>query len=47
VDLPFERADVDAILGGIFDLNIRVERAADELTAVRRLLEDDDQEEED
>jgi hypothetical protein len=47
VELPFDRADVDAILSGLFHLNIRVERAPDELTAIRRLLEDDEQEEED
>jgi hypothetical protein len=47
VELPFDRADVDATLSGLFDLNDRVERVADELTAIRRLLEDDDEEEED
>jgi hypothetical protein len=47
VELPFDRADVDAILSGLFDLNDRVERVADELTAIRRLPEDDDEEEED
>ena len=35
----FERADVDAILSGLFDIRV-------ELTKIRKALEDDDGEEE-
>jgi hypothetical protein len=42
VELPFDRDDVDAILRGLFDLNARVGLGVDEVTAIRRLLEEED-----
>jgi len=44
--LPLDRVDVDAILDGVFDANVRLGELKDEVIAIRRLLEDDDEEEE-
>ena len=38
--------DVDLLLAGIFDLNRRLERVMHDVYAIRRMLEDDDGEEE-
>jgi hypothetical protein len=43
---PVVRADVDAVLAGMFDANLRLTRIAEEATTIRRLLEDDGDEEE-
>jgi hypothetical protein len=40
------RADVDAVLAGIFDVNAKLVRITEEVTAIRRLLEEDGDEEE-
>jgi hypothetical protein len=45
--LPLDRDDVDTILRGIFDANRRIVRVRDEVVAIRRLLEDYGEEEED
>ena len=40
------RADVDAALAGLFDLNAKLTTIGDDILAIRRLLEDDEDEEE-
>jgi hypothetical protein len=40
------RADVDAALAGIFDLNARLATIGDDISAIRALLEDGEDEEE-
>ncbi len=42
----FVREDVDAILRGLFDLNARAGEINDNVDAIRRLLGDDDEGEE-
>jgi hypothetical protein len=42
VELPFDRDDVDVILRGLFDLNARVQRGVEDVAAIPRLLEEDD-----
>ena len=44
---PLDRGDVDAILDGVFDANVRLGELKDDVGAIRRLLEDDEEEEED
>jgi hypothetical protein len=46
VEALIEREDVDAILGGVFDINANLAEVRDELRIIRRLLEDGDEEEE-
>jgi hypothetical protein len=45
--LPLDRDDVETILRGVFDANRRILRVGDEVIAIRRLLEDYGEEEED
>ena len=45
--LPLDRGDVDAILTGVFDANDRLVRLTDEVIAIRSLLEDYGEEEDD
>jgi hypothetical protein len=40
------RADVDAALAGMFDLNAKLATIREDILAIRRLLEDDEGEEE-
>jgi hypothetical protein len=40
------RADVDAALAGLFDLNARLATIGDDIRAIRTLLGDDEDEEE-
>jgi outer membrane murein-binding lipoprotein Lpp len=44
--MPFEREDVTSIIGGVFDLNAKLARISEDVAAIRRLLEEDDGEEE-
>jgi hypothetical protein len=37
--LPLDRFDVDVIVDGVFDANVRILRVMDEVVAIRRLLE--------
>ena len=37
--LPLDRFDVDAIVEGVYDANVRILRVMDEVVAIRRLLE--------
>ena len=46
MDGLLERADVDAILSGLFDINANLAEIRDELRMIRWLLEDGDEEEE-
>lgn len=41
-----DRHDVTALLSGIFDLNTKLAQAADDVHAIRLLLEEEDGEEE-
>ena len=45
--LPLNRFDVDAIVDGVFDANVRILRVMDEVVAIRRLLESYGEEEDD
>jgi|GEM_PF-4099514 len=45
--LPLDRVDVDAIVDGVFDANVRILRVMDEVVAIRRLLESYGEEEDD
>jgi hypothetical protein len=36
---PLDRDDVNAILDGVFDANVRIVQVMDEVVAIRRLLE--------
>jgi hypothetical protein len=45
--LPLDRVDVDAIVDGVFDANVRILRVMDEVVAIRRLLEGYGEEEDD
>lgn len=42
----FDERDVTSILSGVFDLNTKLERVAEDIHAIRRILEDGDEEEE-
>ena len=42
----FDERDVTSILSGVFDLNTKLERIAEDLHAIRLFLEDGDEEEE-
>jgi hypothetical protein len=44
---PLDKHDVEAILTGLFDANVRLLDVAENVVAIRRLLEEDEQEEED
>lgn len=44
---PLDKDDVEAILTGLFDANVRLVDVAENVVAIRRLLEEDEQEEED
>ncbi len=44
---PLDKHDVEAILKGLFDANVRLLDVAENVVAIRRLLEEDEQEEED
>jgi hypothetical protein len=46
VETPFDERDVDSILSGIFHLNANLAEIADDVQAIRLLLEDGDEEEE-
>ena len=46
VTSAFDDRDLDAILGGIFDMNVSLDRIADDVRVIRSLLEDGDEEEE-
>jgi hypothetical protein len=36
--LPLDRVDVNAIVDGVFDANVRILQVMDEVVAIRRLL---------
>ena len=42
----FDREDVNAILGGVFDINAKLLRIDENLETIGKWLEDDDEEEE-
>jgi hypothetical protein len=46
VESAFDRRDVTAILSGVFYINGRLADIANDIHAIRRLLEDGDEEEE-
>jgi hypothetical protein len=46
VESPLERDDVTSIIGGVFDLNAKLAGIAQDVVAIRRLLENEDGEEE-
>jgi len=43
---PLDRDDVTAIINGVFEANVKLVDLKDEVVAIRRLLEDDGEEEE-
>jgi hypothetical protein len=43
---PLDRGDVDALLTALFDANVRLHGIAENVIAIRGLLEDDGEEEE-
>ena len=45
--LPLDRVDVNAIVDGVFDANVRIVQVLDEVVAIRRLLESYGEEEDD
>ena len=46
VEPAFDERDVTTIMNGVFHMNVHLARIADEVTAIRVLLEDGDEEEE-
>ena len=46
VDAAFDDRDVTSILNGVFYANVYLEQIADDIRAIRLLLEDGDEEEE-
>ncbi len=46
VDAAFDDRDVTSILNGVFYANVHLEQIADDIKAIRLLLEDGDEEEE-
>jgi hypothetical protein len=46
VDAAFDQSDVDSILSGVFHMNAHLADIAEDIHAIRLLLEDDDEEEE-
>ena len=44
--VAWEREDVNAILTGVFDVNVKLFRLLEEVRRIRYLLEEDDEEEE-
>jgi hypothetical protein len=46
VEPVVEREDVTSVLNGIFDMNRRLARIADDVRVIRLVLENDDEEEE-
>ena len=43
---PWEREDIVSIIGGLFDTNAKLERVAQDVAAIRDLLDENDDEEE-
>lgn len=46
MDAAFDERDVDSILAGVFHMNARLADIAEDIHAIRLLLEDGDEEEE-
>ena len=46
VDATFDDRDVDSILSGVFDMKVSLAQIANDIRAIRLLLEDGDEEEE-